>query len=1021
MLPLVDHLPSGQPALRLGQSVPTSAANIAYVAAPEMTPEDGAQIFDRSAMLPAVAKLTEPFEQSMIPDANGVLIDTLTGSPLVPARDLWITHKMRTIVPPYEHQPFYYWGEIRGYHWEENPPIQDGEYVGEHLQLLENGTPTTLPHIIELTPVSANVYTAKIYTPESNSAQRRLQVRYARCDADGLNRIYQHTEMFNPHPCYAQVSSLWGKLPGDPVYAVTPVEETTDYQVHVPDRPDPLENRDPVAFNWRAKCVVGGVTQVSPWVYDEVYHRASLHAVEINTGDIVYDDRGSEKGAYKKLMENVRDYFSPLFPSLEGAEFSVELDDPGADVEFDLIPADGNAGIWAKALRETGPKDTSGNWISVIAQPVDLTVTIDAYADEYVTPGYDENLLADATKIQSVSFSVPPAIYESWEADPLAVVDQRLPGKDHGLVNRTHSFWGISTVRTVEESPDAEPAPNLNEVKVTGTLILNQEQTVDDFEIVMISGSIRQCVIYNNAGTSTSLTVPSPTLGTDGFYTYVFRGASAYTIKRIVFDVEPLAKKNRDYVPFVNQTLRIWDTYRLYFQICEIRLWKRTLPVSWEGKRVWVPVSPALGSPAVLSLKSLIDAYGLTTLGQPEDTRYLIRLGRWVVDGGVDQNTEINCGSLDIGWDTYASNTERHYTFTPDGQGYFLTREQAYQEETKLLISTPVYHAAVAPLFFVRSREGSALRVMGIPGAARDPWWPLIRNGELRIREQGEERLYRINEYASQPFYDLARRLRRVVGERAEITGRNEITVTHKPLRTDSGAPLAVYPIGHPNEPLTIVDWFEEAGIIYVDENLYFGDEIMVDYFYESDDYLYKGYYDHERESVIRLDLNPLPGHEYVDPETGESHPSLDLLSKAIYLYVLSVKAGDYVLGALPTLRHLIADIRTPEDQIVFPEHALCLAKIVVRAPYAPRNVKIIDSRRRGGGLIEEWDAATFKAKVAETEHFWDIGEWDGEPYPENGALIVTVSRDATVTHDELIRLIERHVALGTVAILKRN
>ena len=84
-----------------------------------------------------------------------------------------------------------------------------------------------------------------------------------------------------------------------------------------------------------------------------------------------------------------------------------------------------------------------------------------------------------------------------------------------------------------------------------------------------------------------------------------------------------------------------------------------------------------------------------------------------------------------------------------------------------------------------------------------------------------------------------------------------------------------------------------------------------------------------------------------------------------------------------------------------------------------------IDSRRRGGGIIDfEVDEAL--QDNPEIQWHWDIGNWDGIPYPGNASYAVEVPVDileatpsGIFTQQEVKDIVDRHTAFGVYPVVK--
>ena len=94
----------------------------------------------------------------------------------------------------------------------------------------------------------------------------------------------------------------------------------------------------------------------------------------------------------------------------------------------------------------------------------------------------------------------------------------------------------------------------------------------------------------------------------------------------------------------------------------------------------------------------------------------------------------------------------------------------------------------------------------------------------------------------------------------------------------------------------------------------------------------------------------------------------------------------------------------------------------VTAAPAAhPGELEKIDSRRRGGGIIDTEIAAALLSNP-EVQWYWDEGYWDGTPFPGNASYLAQVPVDTledaggNFTQAQVRDIVERHTAAGVYA-----
>jgi hypothetical protein len=78
-------------------------------------------------------------------------------------------------------------------------------------------------------------------------------------------------------------------------------------------------------------------------------------------------------------------------------------------------------------------------------------------------------------------------------------------------------------------------------------------------------------------------------------------------------------------------------------------------------------------------------------------------------------------------------------------------------------------------------------------------------------------------------------------------------------------------------------------------------------------------------------------------------------------------------------------------------------------------NFTFTDIRQRGGGLAQAYQ------DLPQGINFWDIGYWDGKPYPSGGAMIVylPVTLQDTFSTDEISQIIGTVVPMGTIPVIR--
>jgi hypothetical protein len=90
-------------------------------------------------------------------------------------------------------------------------------------------------------------------------------------------------------------------------------------------------------------------------------------------------------------------------------------------------------------------------------------------------------------------------------------------------------------------------------------------------------------------------------------------------------------------------------------------------------------------------------------------------------------------------------------------------------------------------------------------------------------------------------------------------------------------------------------------------------------------------------------------------------------------------------------------------------------ATLVVGAAVGVQQFTVTDIRVRGGGLAEAWQ------DIPEAVNFWDLGYWDGKPYPTGGALIVYLPQAilGRMSKSDVESRVQQSLPLGTIPVIR--
>lgn len=87
--------------------------------------------------------------------------------------------------------------------------------------------------------------------------------------------------------------------------------------------------------------------------------------------------------------------------------------------------------------------------------------------------------------------------------------------------------------------------------------------------------------------------------------------------------------------------------------------------------------------------------------------------------------------------------------------------------------------------------------------------------------------------------------------------------------------------------------------------------------------------------------------------------------------------------------------------------------------------VQLSDSRTRGGGILETMADGLRHELEPESDYYFDIGYWDGEPYTENAVVIIKLDKrilavnGGRFTEQEVNAAVHKWIALGTLPLIE--
>lgn len=385
-----------------------------------------------------------------------------------------------------------------------------------------------------------------------------------------------------------------------------------------------------------------------------------------------------------------------------------------------------------------------------------------------------------------------------------------------------------------------------------------------------------------------------------------------------------------------------------------------------------------------------------------------------------------------------SSNADVELYTQPDGQNYVIA---STQKETGQIILPPSYRIEerngdtyYAPTYSIKLIGDNQIRVVEpIQTEAHESWYLRVKNG--RFDREGSNTAgfpikyrYTVPEYYTQPFdSELGMPYRLVKQERPIVAGERKIKVRYGPLyvkTSETGYNIKVVVNG---VSAVVKGWDTLGRTIDIDTKVKENDKIFVDYYYEEETFMYRGYWDEENQRFWGLDINPSHGHMYTDinKESGEivDVPSFGLINKTVYIYLKPnavISENDIIVKGsyeANTIFHTFEELVDTD--------AILLAKVRIRPNSSIDSVKLVDTRIRGGGLKESIGRELMKELNPDSEYYWDVGYWDGEPYSENGVVVIRLPKHilqengGRFTLSEVEAIAKRHLGYGNLPLIE--
>lgn len=394
-----------------------------------------------------------------------------------------------------------------------------------------------------------------------------------------------------------------------------------------------------------------------------------------------------------------------------------------------------------------------------------------------------------------------------------------------------------------------------------------------------------------------------------------------------------------------------------------------------------------------------------------------------------------------------------------DGSGYITaetTIETGFYDEylgtytKKLCLDSPYFieNGRIYPGFKVKCVDTRHIKVQAPrEDGLLDSWYPRIQFGHYsQILDQYGTHIkvcYTMPEYDTQhysekygcPYVDILQ-------EKVTILNSHMVKTQCFPLFIkDNETTISLFKkLDDELFEIHIQDLSFSDGIIITKETISENDNIICNYTYIEESYIYRGYW-RNQDDFARIDLNPNKYHTYNDLNytPSEVKPSRNLFNKVIYFFMRptveyevdndndsliynpedDTDIGKILLQNKDTLYHQI-DNAIPES-----DHDIYIGSVYIRQNTSLHSTILTDSRTRGGGILESIKDSLRKELEPESDYYLDIGYYDGEPYQENGVIIVRLDNSllkefgGRFTQGDIETKVKRWLGFGVYPIIE--
>ncbi len=1035
--------------LRKGNRVPQGAVNLAYAHVRELAPQENIRITDLSNTILENQQNGEATDQIMIP-SNAMLLENLEYDSNIPASDVLVTNSFQDGVP------LYYRYRLEHRIYDKKGPNKYGVYSKTGMNLIDkSGKEVNRPYRFELTPDPNNIdmYFVDLLTSFNDIESEEYKVVYnaVQIEMNGITIPKAgHRERIVLSRAFVETNDITKIVENymadskERIYYKGNAERPYNSRLFVGSA-EFLDERPYEYFRYQIGVELDyeNTTEIctTPWYTDHVIHTDYLSDSELSE---YYN--GYKKITDKKVEELMKGYIisNNTYGALNSMRYFINIDNPNVR---DSTRADGSSEIFVKSITRypTYKQRELPENIHIIDRPYDLSSMVKMKL---------RTIHSLPTEMAYISFvmdnSQSMGVSDPMKLNRKKIIESAMyAALDYYNINRMNCLYFANTAKEIRYAFEpggynivdsySENAPNDLDITrpdmglaksiellnaIPNTELVNDEvKTIEKFSIIVTDGE------YDSGGWA-NLTVQLKEAKKRGIKVGVFT-FNNYDMIKAVCDAEGAVCYD---CQIQNITM---NARNLFFDLKESDAIELGIDIPFTTSPTENDKMIALVETKWLSSDPTFAATTNNIISNPHD-----ELSRWAIELFFEHPSTLTYNQkrmLSLYVQRNDSKTILGTYRTKD-----IIRLKDVWDDPRRSDDTPIsfnvyvhsksYKYYITSYYSVRFNDRQSIKLLSPRElSSKESWYARIKNGrfdrEQRNKTSHPIEIFSIPEYYRQDFLYKEPPVMRVKGERALFINENTIKLSCTPFvfdRSDKNTEMIVRVNG---SKMGVVDWNSFNGLVTLNGVIDQSDNIVVDYTYEEHSYVYKGY--HDNNGVFwHLDLNPTKGHycTYLDPmdNTIKDVPSFYLIDKVIYFYIrASVRSEkDLAENLQPisdvnkyTVMHTFEKIESNEY--------LLIGEIRIRPNSNQQNIRLFDSRTRGGGLDSYITLNDIQRTEPESIYYWDIGYWDGQPFPENGIAVIRISRyilkeyGGRFTKVEVEEKVQKHLALGVLPIIE--